>query len=61
MQLFTAASQMEMFCREVYFSYSSLRASEEYMPRHWHSCNFFSGYGWIIDHISLKEWQLTDQ
>lgn len=23
--------------------------------------SFFSGYGWIIDHISLKEWQLTDQ
>ena len=58
---FTAASQMEMFCREVYFSCSSQRASEEYMPRHWNCCNFFSGYGWIIDHISLKEWQLADQ
>lgn len=22
---------------------------------------FFSGYGWIIDHSSRKEWQLTDQ
>lgn len=53
--------QMEMFRRTVYFSHFSQKQSEELSVMPLALLWFFPGYVWIIDHISLKEWQLTDQ
>lgn len=47
---------------KVYISHFSQKETEEFVPPHCHCFfYFFSGYGSVIVHIILKEWQLTDQ